>query len=93
MAVEEVDIRGDRAKRARRILIKCVREALRNQGDDFAGFGLVVWDMKGECNSSYLAEYGMVGESLMPSFTADALNRHLSVVLVERTHSQRIESD
>lgn len=87
MTVEEVDPSNERARQVRRILGAALKQAFEFFGDDLAGFALVTWDMRGGAHSGYLTEYGMVGESLMPAYVHDSLNRHLSVVLVERTES------
>lgn len=74
----------------RRILARAVKSALANQGDDFAGFVLVTWDNRGNANSSYYADTGPIGESLLPTYTHDVLNRHVAVVTVQNSDSYRL---
>lgn len=93
MGISEIDPAAVRARKVRKILGRCVRSSLESNGDDLAGFSLVSWDMRGNANSSYFSDIGPVGESLVPSFTKDALNRHIAVVLVERTSSTRIDDN
>ena len=54
--------------------------------DDVAGFALVVWDSRGEMRSAYNAAQGPIGPALIPTLVADALNRHVAVMLA-RTDS------
>jgi hypothetical protein len=82
-----------RARKARLILGRVIRDAIDFHGTDFAGFALVTWDMRGGAHSGYFAEVGMVSESLMPTFAHDALNRHLAAVIAERASSNRIDGD
>lgn len=49
--------------------------------DDVAGFALVVWDSRGEMRSAYNAAQGPIGPALIPTLVADALNRHVAVML------------
>lgn len=48
---------------------------------DVAGFALVVWDSRGEMKSAYNAAQGPIGPALVPTLAADALNRHVAVML------------
>lgn len=88
--IHEIDPGADRAQRVRRIIGRVLKKHFADHGSEIAGFALVSWDMRGEATSGYFTEVGPVGESLMPSFVKDALQRHLAVVLVERTGSDRI---
>jgi hypothetical protein len=49
--------------------------------DQIAGYALVVWDMRGDMRSVYSASQGPIGPSLVPTLVADALNRHVAVML------------
>lgn len=91
--VREIAPATDRAKRTRKILLKVLRMHLNFHQDDLAGFALVTWDMRGGAHSAYLTENGMVSESLMPSYVKDCLNRHVAVVLAERTQSELVTPD
>lgn len=91
--IRKVDIVGDRSKRIRRILGRSLRQAIECHGADIAGFALVSWDMRGAVHSAYLADHGPVASSLVPSYTKDALDRHLSVMLSQVNASRLIEGD
>lgn len=93
MAVEEVDFEWERAKEVRRILGKCLGNAFETHGKDLAGFAIVTWDMRGNCHSSYSADTGMVGESLIPILAHDALNRHLAVAIAGRARPEEVKGD
>jgi len=54
--------------------------------DHVAGYALVVWDQRGELRSVYNAAQGPIGPALVPTLVADALNRHVAVMLA-RTES------
>jgi hypothetical protein len=49
--------------------------------ENVAGFALVVWDSRGEMRSAYNAAQGPIGPALVPTLVADALNRHVAVML------------
>lgn len=49
--------------------------------DQIAGYALVVWDTRGEMRSVYNAAQGPIGPALVPTLVADALNRHVAVML------------
>lgn len=83
----------ERARRIKKILGRVLRLHMDFHGADFAGFAIVTWDMTGGAHSGYFTEHGMVSESLMPAYVHDALNRHLAVVLAERTQSDIITPD
>lgn len=88
--IEEIDIVGDRSARVRRIMGRTLRKALEDHGGDIAGFALVSWDMRGSVTSGYFTDVGPVSSSLMPSFVKDALDRHVTLVMVEETSSNKI---
>jgi hypothetical protein len=67
----------------RRILGACIRSNLETHGEDLAGFAIVSWDMRGTSHSSYFTENGPFSRSMLPAYVADALNRHLAVVMVQ----------
>jgi hypothetical protein len=47
---------------------------------DLCGYALVCWDRSGNAHTVYQAG-GMIGMALIPTFAADALNRHVAVDL------------
>lgn len=72
------------AKTIRERLFSACRNAIDEQGDDLAGFALVVWDREGDLRSAYDARHGPIGPYLVPTLVSDALNRHLAVMLAEQ---------
>lgn len=90
MTATEIDFRGPRQKRLRRILGRSVRAAL---DGDVVGFALVTWDGRGDAHSSYCTESGPVGQRLMPAFVHDALQQHFSVSLAQEVGATRIDGD
>lgn len=46
--------------------------------DDIGGYAVVVWDREGTLESAFCTAYGAVGAGMVPTMTADALNRHLA---------------
>jgi hypothetical protein len=69
----------DLAELREELLEKCC-SAITELGD-VAGFALVVWDSRGEMKSAYNAAQGPIGPPLVPTLVADALNRHVAVML------------
>lgn len=69
----------DAARLQEELLEKC-QEAI-DQLEDVAGFALVVWNKNGDMRTAYNAEHGPIGPALVPTLAADALNRHVAVVL------------
>ncbi|MBN9289656.1 MAG: hypothetical protein J0H36_00690 [Hyphomicrobium denitrificans] len=49
--------------------------------DRLAGYALVVWDARGDMRTAYNAAEGPIGPALVPTLVADALNRHVAVML------------
>lgn len=93
MSVEAVDPGRDRATRIRRILGRVLRDHLEGHGPDIAGFALVSWDMRGNARTGFMTEVGPVGDSLMPCFVKDALQRHLAVKLAQIVTPSIIDSE
>jgi hypothetical protein len=52
-----------------------------DQLEDISGFALVVWDKSGDMRTAYNAASGPIGPALVPTLAADALNRHVAIVL------------
>lgn len=69
------------ARKTRAALFQRCRAAIEQMGDDIAGFALVVWDKEGNLRSAYDASRGPIRAPLVPTLTADALNRHVAVML------------
>ena len=93
MTIHSVSPDKYRSAKVRRAFGRCLRAHVAAHGDDLAGFAIVSWDMRGGAQSAVLADIGMVAESLVPSFAHDALNRHLAVLIAERTSSSPIDGD
>ncbi len=49
--------------------------------EGIAGYALVVWDKSGAMRTAYDASHGPIGPALVPTLAADALNRHVAVML------------
>lgn len=52
-----------------------------DQLEDVSGFALVVWSKSGDMRTAYNAASGPIGPALVPTLAADALNRHVAIVL------------
>ena len=50
-------------------------------GDGVAGYALIVWGKDGDMRTAYNAAQGPIGPALVPTLAADALNRHVAVML------------
>jgi hypothetical protein len=61
---------------------KC-NSAVDGLGDNVAGFALIVWGKDGEMRTAYNAAQGPIGPGLVPTLAADALNRHVAVMLAK----------
>jgi hypothetical protein len=75
--------RAEDAREVRRTLFDRCRAAVDQMGDDIAGFAVVVWNREGHLRSAYDAARGPIRAPLVPTLAADALNRHLAVMLAE----------
>ena len=73
--------RTSAAKELRGALFQRCRAAIEQMGDDISGFALVVWDREGNLRSAYDASNGPIRAPLVPTLAADALNRHVAVML------------
>jgi hypothetical protein len=72
-------IAKDAAELREELLEKC--RAAVAELDHIAGYALVVWDGRGDMRSAYNAAQGPIGPALVPTLVADALNRHVAVML------------
>jgi hypothetical protein len=68
------------AKQLQAELLEKCQDAI-DQIEDVAGFALVVWGKDGDMRTAYNAAHGPIGPALVPTLAADALNRHVAVVL------------
>jgi hypothetical protein len=73
--------RKQEARAVREGLFQRARAAADQMGDDLAGFALVVWDRHGDMRTSYDTRIGPIRDALVPTLAADALNRHVAVML------------
>lgn len=62
---------------------KC-NSAVDGLGDNVAGFALIVWGKDGDMRTAYNAAHGPIGPGLVPTLAADALNRHVAVMLAKK---------
>ncbi|WP_045836277.1 hypothetical protein [Hyphomicrobium sp. 99] len=62
---------------------KCT-EAVAGLGGDVVGYALVVWGKGGDMRTAYNAAQGPIGPALVPTLAADALNRHVAVMLAQK---------
>jgi hypothetical protein len=81
--------RSKEAKNVREMLFTRCRAAVDQLGDDIAGFALVVWDREGNMRSAYDTTHGPIRAPLVPTLAADALNRHVAVMLAEERAEER----
>ena len=75
------DRKRKEARELRASLFARCRSALDQMGDDISGFAIVVWDKQGDMRSAYNAERGPIRAAIVPTLCADALNRHVAVML------------
>lgn len=78
------------AKDIRRKLFGEVRIAMAEMGEDFAGYAVVTWDREGNLRSAYDTSGGPIRAPLVPTLVADALNRHVAV-MIARQHDEANE--
>ncbi len=65
---------------------KCTA-AVDGLGDGVAGYALIVWGKDGDMRTAYNAAQGPIGPALVPTLAADALNRHVAVMLARDDES------
>lgn len=92
MSVVEIRPGRDQSREVAASVIRAARRLREVHGDNLAGYALVHWDARGECGSVVRAG-GMVGEALIPSYVGAALNRHVAVLIAERTTSTDLPGD
>lgn len=73
--------RRETAAGVRRNLFDSCRKGIEEAGDDLAGYALVTWTRSGDMHSAYDARHGPIRDALVPTLVADAMNRHLAVVV------------
>ncbi len=78
------------AREMRAALFQRCRAAIEQMGDDISGFAVVVWDKEGNLRSAYDASRGPIRAPLVPTLVADALNRHVAVMIAE---AKRVEEE
>lgn len=84
LATIQTKKKNSAARDLRADLFQRCRAAIDQMGDNIAGFALVVWDHEGDLRSAYNAQQGPIGPALMPTLVADALNRHVAVMLAAK---------
>jgi hypothetical protein len=83
LAVERKARAARDAKHLREELFESCRDAVEDLDEDLFGFALVVWDKDGAMRTAYHAAQGPIGPALVPTLVADALNRHVAVMLAK----------
>lgn len=73
--------RAAEAKRKRAALFAQCRAVLAELGDDVSGFALVAWTRDGDLRSAIDSGYGPLRPAIIPTLAADALNRHIAVLM------------
>ncbi len=68
------------------LFAKCTA-AVDELGDGVAGYALIVWGKDGDMRTAYNAAQGPIGPALVPTLAADALNRHVAVMLARDDES------
>ena len=68
------------------LFTKCAA-AVDGLGDGIAGYALIVWCKDGDMRTAYNAAQGPIGPDLVPTLAADALNRHVAVMLAKNDES------
>ena len=72
------------AERLREDLFEKCSSAVGALGDNVAGYALIVWGKDGDMRTAYNAAQGPIGPALVPTLAADALNRHVAVMLAKK---------
>jgi hypothetical protein len=75
------DRRAEQARQLRSTLFQHARVATAQMGEGIGGFALVVWDREGNLRSAYDTSHGPIRAPLLPRLVADALNRHVAVMI------------
>ena len=81
LSIASSEHKANEAREIRASLFGRCRAAIDHLGDDIAGFAVVVWDRRGDLRSAYDTTRGPIGPALVPTLVADALNRHVAVML------------
>lgn len=81
LATVRSEKRHSEAKAMRSEMYHHIGSAVRDAGDDIAGYALVIWDREGY-NWSSLRSGGPVKSRLVSAFVGDALNQHVTCDLV-----------
>lgn len=81
LSVIRSDQKRSKAKALRAEMYGHIRDAVRDAGDNFAGYAVVLWDRDGY-NWSTLKSGGPVRSRFIPTFASDALNQHVTCDLV-----------
>lgn len=66
------------ARGVQRSLFDTARYVKREWGDGLRGYSLIAWDKEGGIITAIKVEPSFISRQLVPTLTADALNRHLA---------------
>jgi hypothetical protein len=81
LATEKAARDGRDAELLREDLFEKCTATVDGLGDGIAGYALIVWGKDGDMRTAYSAAQGPIGPALVPTLAADALNRHVAVML------------
>ena len=84
LATEKAARTERNAELLREDLFEKCNAAVDGLGDNVAGFALIVWGKDGDMRTAYNAAQGPIGPGLVPTLAADALNRHVAVMLAKK---------
>ncbi|MBS0233502.1 MAG: hypothetical protein JSR99_08440 [Proteobacteria bacterium] len=91
LASERTRRDNEQAKVVRDDLLEKCAAAVDAMGTDIAGYALVVWNKTGDMRTAYDASQGPVGPALVPTLAADALNRHVAVMLAKTANTDETD--
>lgn len=92
LASEKAARDSQQAKRVGEDLMEKCAATIETMGEGIAGYALVVWSRNGDMRTVYDASHGPVGPALVPTLAADALNRHVAVMLARSGETDDTDS-
>jgi hypothetical protein len=93
LASEKAARDRQQANRVRDGLLETCAATVDAMGEGIAGYALVVWNKTGDMRTAYDASHGPVGPALVPTLAADALNRHVAVMLARSSETDDTDLD
>jgi hypothetical protein len=89
----EIKPKKEKSERLRALIRGSIKAAIDGLGDKISGYALMVWDGRGKIYSSISTEHGPISQELLPTFIHDALNRHVSLNLMDANVLREIEEE